>query len=285
VAEIHHFAYGWINPTLAYVMSFLGSLSGLVLAARARESDGFGRARWLMLAAVSIGGTAIWLMHFMAMIGFDVPATVVRYDVPMTTASFVVAVVIVGLGLFSVGFGALSVPRIVVSGVFTGAGVAAMHYTGMAALRLSGRVSYDPRLVALSVLIAVVGCVVALWFAVVVNSAGATVGAAMLIAVAVCSMHYTAMGAVRVRLTETPVPQDAVRPFVLLAPISVFACFMITAMAYATVGFSVRQENRREEEFLAQARDEHQTAAMPSARLARHRPASSGPNRAESLVR
>jgi NO-binding membrane sensor protein with MHYT domain len=271
VVEVHHFAFGWINPTLAYVMSFLGSLLGLVLATRARESTGASRARWLTLAAVAIGGTGIWLMHFMAMIGFDVPATVVRYDVPITIFSVVIAVLIVGFGLFVVGMGRPAIWKVLLGGVCTGLGVAAMHYTGMAAIRMGGVMSFDRRTVILSVVIAVVAATVALWFALVIRGASATVGAALLMAAAVCSMHYTGMAAIRVKLVPETTAVEGVSPFVLLMPISILACVVITALAYATVGFTVQQENRREQEVLDQARDVHHTAALFQPKLARPR--------------
>jgi NO-binding membrane sensor protein with MHYT domain len=268
LAEIHHFAYGWISPTLAFVMSFLGSLLGLVLAGRARESTGFARARWLALAAVAIGGTGIWLMHFMAMIGFDIPRSIVRYDVPMTVTSLGIAIVIVSLGLFTIGFGfgfgRMLAVRIVFGGFFTGLGVAAMHYTGMAAVRTEGRLTYDMHLVVLSVVIAVAASTVALWFAAAVRGASATVGAALLMGLAVCSMHYTAMAAVHVRLDDTPVQAGTVGPFVLLTPIAVLACVMITALGYASIGSAVHQENQREEDILARTRDGFRAAATSS---------------------
>jgi NO-binding membrane sensor protein with MHYT domain len=272
VAEVHQFAFGWINPTLAYVLSFLGSLLGLVLATRARDATGGGRARWLALAAVAIGGTGIWLMHFMAMIGFDVPSTVVRYDVPMTLLSVVAAVVCVGIGLFIVGMGRPSVAKVLVGGLFTGLGVAGMHYLGMAAMRIGGEMSFDKPTVVLSIAIAVVAATVALWFALVIQGATATIGAALLMGAAVCSMHYTGMAAIRVTLAADSGAVEGVSPFVLLMPISILACVVITALAYATVGFSVHKENEREEELLDQAREVHNAAAMLRPNLvARHR--------------
>jgi NO-binding membrane sensor protein with MHYT domain len=243
-----------INPALAYVMSFLGSLLGLVFTARSRESSGGSRARWLILAAVSIGSTGIWLMHFMAMLGFDVPASVVRYDVGMTALSLGIAVVIVGLGLFTVGFGRASGPKIVFGGTFTGVGVAAMHYTGMAAVRVNGQITYHPGRVGLSVLIAVVAAIVALWFAVVIRGASATVSAALIMAVAVCSMHYTAMSAVRIELHEPHGPVQGTSPAVLLIPIFVLASVVISTLAYSTVGISIHRETARAEARLAYRR-------------------------------
>jgi NO-binding membrane sensor protein with MHYT domain len=275
VAEVHHFAFGWINPTLSYVLSFLGCLLGLVLATRARDVTGASRVRWLALAAVAIGGTGIWLMHFMAMVGFDVPSTVVRYDLPMTLASVFLAVVIVAIGLFIVGMGSPKVWKLLIGGPVTGIGVAAMHYTGMAAMRMGGVISFEPTKVALSVVIAVVAATVALWFALVIRGASATVGAALLMAAAVCTMHYTGMSAIRVRLAPETTTIEGVAPFVLLMPISILACVVITALAYATVGLSVQMENEREDEAAADKVAERlagrpQSAAMLRPRLTRH---------------
>ncbi len=243
-----------INPVLAYVMSFLGSLLGLVFTARSRESLGGSRARWLMLAAISIGSTGIWLMHFMAMLGFDVPDAVVRYDVGITALSLGIAVLIVAFGLFTVGFGRPSGPKIIFGGTFTGVGVAAMHYTGMAAIRVNGQITYDTARVGLSVLIAVVAAIVALWFAVVIRGASATVSAALIMAVAVCSMHYTAMSAVRIELHEPNGPVLGASPTALLVPIFVLASVVISTLAYSTVGISIHRETARAEASLAYRR-------------------------------
>jgi NO-binding membrane sensor protein with MHYT domain len=272
MAEIHHFVHGWINPTIAYVMSFLGSLLGLVLTARSRQAVGQMRVVWLLLAGVAIGGTGIWLMHFMAMLGFDVPESVVRLDVPLTVASVFLAVGFVTLGLFIVGYGYRKLPRIIVGGMSAGLGVAAMHYTGMAALRVGGRVTFDRGIAALSVLIAVVAAIVALWFAVVISGAAATVGAAALMGVAICGMHYTAMSATHVRLDGTSTA-GAVEPFVLLAPISILGCIVIGTLAYATVGLSAQQDRALDEQRIARLRAgrRHDTRLATRPHFARHR--------------
>ncbi|MBA3799981.1 MAG: hypothetical protein H0X18_12985, partial [Geodermatophilaceae bacterium] len=79
--EIEHFAYGVLTPILAYAMSFIGSLLGLQCTARARFATGRSRVGWLLLAAVSIGGTGVWVMHFIAMLGFRVTGMDIRYGV------------------------------------------------------------------------------------------------------------------------------------------------------------------------------------------------------------
>jgi NO-binding membrane sensor protein with MHYT domain len=102
MSAVNHFTQGPLTPVLAYVMSCMGSMLGLRLTAQAHASRGASRMRWLLGAAVSIGGTGIWVMHFIAMMGFEVEGTPIKYDVWLTVASALVAIVVVGTGLFQV---------------------------------------------------------------------------------------------------------------------------------------------------------------------------------------
>ncbi|HET6213329.1 MAG TPA: MHYT domain-containing protein [Micromonosporaceae bacterium] len=234
IAEVHHFTYGWITPAFSYALSVLGSLLALVCTARARNLDSPARkARWLALAAWALGGTGIWVMHFMAMLGFTVPGSAVRYDVATTMASWVTAIAVVGIGLFIVGFGRRSVLKVLAGGLFAGLGVAAMHYTGMAAMRLNGVVAYDRRLVAASVVIAVVAATVALWFTVTLRRPVAIGIAALIMGVAVNGMHFTAMAAMRVHLHETVDDVSGVNALLFLGPIMLFVLLVTITLAYA----------------------------------------------------
>jgi NO-binding membrane sensor protein with MHYT domain len=241
MAELDHFTYGWINPALAYGMSFLGSLLGLLCTARARKARQAGRhVRWLVLAAVAIGGAGIWVMHFLAMLGFTVNGSDIRYDPGMTLASALAAVGVVGVGLFIVGNGEPSVLKVLSGGLFTGLGVATMHYMGMEAMRVHGEIGYDTWLVVASVAIAVVAATVALWFTVVVESAPAITLAALIMGVAVCGMHYTAMAALQVRMTHADSRLGGIDPFGFLAPI-----VLLVGIALVMVLFTVlTQEDR-----------------------------------------
>jgi len=147
---VHNFSYGLVTPVLGYLMSCLGAFLGLRCTSRARATTGRERLRWLLLAALSIGTTGIWVMHFIAMLGYTIPGQVIRYNVLITIASMVIAVVVVGIGLLIVGFGQQNWRTLVLAGTFTGLGVATMHYTGMAAMRLSGRMTYNATLFARS---------------------------------------------------------------------------------------------------------------------------------------
>ncbi|MEU8249384.1 MHYT domain-containing protein [Nonomuraea sp. NPDC048916] len=208
MSVVNHFTHGLLTPALAYVMSCMGSMLGLRLTAQAHASRGGSRVRWLLGAAISIGGTGIWTMHFVAMMGFAVEGTQIRYDVPLTAASVVVAVVVVGTGLFLVSYGGGRPLALLGGGVLTGLGVASMHYLGMYAMNLSAHVSYDRGIVAASVAIAVVAATVALWFAVRVKKPIWITGAALVMGVAVSGMHYTGMHA----MVVTPHAEPGVVP-------------------------------------------------------------------------
>jgi NO-binding membrane sensor protein with MHYT domain len=203
VVTVHNFSYGLLNPVLGYAMSFIGSFLGLRCVILARAYQGAARARWLLLAAVAIGAVGIWAMHFIAMLGFTIPDGQLLYNVPLTIASLLLAVAVVGVGLFIVGwsgagFGRGSWPRLAAGGTVIGVGVAGMHYLGMAAMSMTGSISYNLPLLVLSVLIAVVAGTAALWIGTWVRGLAATAGAALVMAVAVSGMHYTGMAALRV---------------------------------------------------------------------------------------
>ena len=244
MTEIHHFTYGVFNPIAAYLLAYLGSLFGLLCTARARDARTRSRRnRWLGIAAFSIGGGAIWLMHFAAMLGFDVPASPVRFDIPMTVGSLAFAVFAVGAGLLLVGHGRRSLPRVIMAGVLTGGGVLAMHYSGMEALHVAGTMHYNLALVIASAIIAVVASTVALWFAISVRGWVRVGGAAAIMAVAVCGMHYTGMAAMSVHLDVNRVDTvHGIRPLTMIVPIT-----LITAATIVGVALSALQAMTEEE--------------------------------------
>ena len=202
--QVHNFTYGPLTPGLAYVMSCMGAFLGLRCTTRARPFQGRTRLRWLLLGGVSIGTTGVWLMHFIAMLGFTIPGETIDYNVPVTILSLLVAVGIVCVGLVIVGFGREGYRPLVLGGLITGIGVATMHYLGMAAMRMPGRITYDPDLLILSVVIAVVAATAALWAALRLQGIGTTLVASLIMGVAVSGMHYTGMAAMRVFRSSGP---------------------------------------------------------------------------------
>jgi NO-binding membrane sensor protein with MHYT domain len=233
MAHLQQFSYGWITPVLAYLFSFLGCLLGLKATGRARMASGRERNRWLILAAWALGGTGIWVMHFVAMIGFEVDGSDVKFDLPITIASWLTAIVVVGIGLFIVGYGEPTAIKVITAGVLTGVGVAGMHYTGMYAMRVNGMAMYDMHLVWLSVAIAVVAAIVALWFTVIARSTVAVVIAAAIMGAAVLGMHYTGMESLRIHLNTVHTHVTGASALTFLVPILVFVLLVVVALGYA----------------------------------------------------
>jgi NO-binding membrane sensor protein with MHYT domain len=279
VITVHNFSNGLLNPALGYVMSCVGSFLGLRCVTLARAYEGIARARWLVLAAVSIGATGIWAMHFIAMLGFSIPGQQIFYNVPTTIASMLVAVAVVGVGLFIVGFGNGGWPRLLAGGVIIGVGVAAMHYLGMTAMSMPDSMSYNTRLVAVSVVIAIVAGTAALWAGTRVNTLGATIGAALIMGVAVSGTHYTGMAALHI--TRGPMSSMALAstgmsavsgttaavfliPLLLVISIATFAVTLTISISPGEEEIQADAELQRRMEYLQQRRAWSQASSVPN---------------------
>jgi NO-binding membrane sensor protein with MHYT domain len=249
VLTVHNFSFGALTPVLGYLMSFVGSFIGLRCTTRAYAYQGRARARWLILAAISIGTTGCWVMHFIAMLGYSIPGMTIRYNVPITIGSMVIAVIVVGIGLFIVGFGAPTWRNLAAAGVFTGVGVASMHYSGMQAMEMPASMSYQPGLFALSILVAVVAATAALWFALRLRSMWHTLGASLIMGVAISGMHYTGMAAMQVRRPTGPVmamtgPTAAGFLLPLIIGIGVVSIIMTAVLMFSANEDEIREDQQ-----------------------------------------
>src|SRR3712207_4406631 len=139
---------------LSVLIATAASYTALDLAGRIRASSGWACHAWLATSAVAMGG-GIWSMHFVAMLAFSMPGMEVDYDLPLTVLSLVVAVLVTGAGFYAVSRRDATPKVLAFSGLFVGLGIVAMHYTGMAAMRMGAALSYDRLWVAVSVLIAI----------------------------------------------------------------------------------------------------------------------------------
>jgi NO-binding membrane sensor protein with MHYT domain len=178
---------------LSILVACFASYTALDLSGHVGTARGFARRAWLVAAAITMGG-GIWSMHFVAMLAFIMP-TPMSYDIGLTTLSLVVAMFVTGGGFYVISRQSGSPLRLVLSGIFMGLGIAAMHYTGMAAMRGHAELSYDPVFVALSLVIAIGASTVALWLAFRTTDLGQKLVAAVVMGVAISGMHYTAMRA------------------------------------------------------------------------------------------
>ena len=214
------FSYGLVTPLVAFLMACLGGALGLRCTTRAMLVTRSWRPGWLALGSAAIG-SGIWTMHFVAMMGFTVAETPIHYDRPMTFASLAVAVVMVGVGIFIVGYRGASGTALFTGGTITGLGIASMHYLGMAGMELNGTLEYNTLTVAASVVIAMAAATAALWAAAQVRGFRWTVGASLVMGLAVSGMHYTGMAALSVHVHGSGIPAEGDSPAALLAPMMI----------------------------------------------------------------
>src|SRR5712672_1083115 len=140
--------HDWRLVVLAGAVCFLASLTAISLLLRARATHGGTRALWLVTAGVA-SGCGIWATHFIAMLAYQ-PAVPIGFDIGLTALSLVVAILIAGAGVAV----AVLVPArwaAPTGGAILGGGVASMHYIGMWALEVAGRVTWALDLVAASI--------------------------------------------------------------------------------------------------------------------------------------
>lgn len=188
--------------SLSVVIAIIAAYGALTLAARLPLMEETAQRRnWLGLGAVAMGG-GIWTMHFVGMMSFGLPVPV-GYSLTWTAVSVLPAIAASAVALTVIGRAQLDWPRLVAGGVLMGAGIGLMHYLGMAAMRGDFTMAYDPWLFTLSVVVAVVLAMVALYVRQAISrwedgsSRHWSVAAgAVAMGGAVAGMHYTAMAAV-----------------------------------------------------------------------------------------
>jgi PAS domain S-box-containing protein len=198
LVEANHSMPGRYDPALvvlAILIAIVASYTALDLASRIRVSaTRAGGLAWLATAAFAMGG-GIWSMHFVAMLAFSMPGMEASYDVGLTILSMLLAVFVTGVGFAVVGRYGHGWPTLVLSGLFMGTGIAGMHYTGMEAMRMPASLSYDPAWVVISVMIAVIAAIVALWLAFRRTGFLQKAIASVLMGFAVSGMHFAGMRA------------------------------------------------------------------------------------------
>jgi NO-binding membrane sensor protein with MHYT domain len=187
---------GTYNPylvALSVLVACFASYTALDLGGRIGSARGTARRIWLATAAITLGG-GIWSMHFIGMLAFIMPMPM-SYDIGVTALSLVVAILATLTGFYVISRHSTSPLRLTLSGTVMGLGIITMHYTGMAAMRGNAELSYDPRFVALSVVIAIGAATAALWLAFRNTNPAQKFVAAIVMGLAISGMHYTGMRA------------------------------------------------------------------------------------------
>ena len=186
--------HDWRLVLLAGLVCFAASVVAVNIFHRAITSQARTRLIWIAIAGASIG-YGIWATHFIAMLAYE-PGVPTGYGVALTALSLAVAMLLTSCGL---GYSA-STPgrwRAPIGGAIIGAGIASMHYLGMWALEVPGRVTWSLDLVFVSIVLGMVFGYAALAIAIRYSDRRGTFVAALFLTLAIVSHHFTAMGAVR----------------------------------------------------------------------------------------
>jgi PAS domain S-box-containing protein len=221
--------HDWRLVVVAGIVCYLSSLTAITLFNRARSTAGYVRAIWIAAAGAATG-CGIWATHFLAMLAYR-PGVPIAYDIYWTTLSLVVAAVVTAGGL-TVGVLIPSRWGAAIGGGIIGAGVACMHYLGMSAVEIPGRVTWDMPLVVASIILGMVLGMAALAVAVQWQGRRGLGVSALLLTLAIVSHHFTAMGAVQI----VPDPTRTITEL-SLSPTSL--AIAVASVAVAILGMSL----------------------------------------------
>ena len=228
---------------LAALVCILASFAAVNLLRHARKATGQMQTVWLGVAAIA-SGFGIWATHFIAMLAFS-PGLPSGYNVALTALSLLAAMVLTGLGL-TIAIAGRLVGAAWLGGAAVGGGIAAMHYTGMAAFEVAGRVVWDPTLVVVSILLGAVIGGMALAVALRDGRAKPKVIGTLLLTLAICSHHFTAMGAATIVPDPSVAVSEAALPESWLAIAVALASVTILLITFAALALDIRDHRHAE---------------------------------------
>lgn len=212
-----------------------GSFAALDLAARARVSSPGRQFFWISAAALAFGA-AVWSMHFMGMLAYQAPVTV-TYDATLTALSLVAVLATSWCGFNLAARRSTRWWTIPTAGGITGGGACTMHYTGMAGMQMPGEITYDPGLMAVSILCALAASILAMWLAFRKLTILQSVVGALVLGAGVSGLHYIGMAAAQMEgmqeMSVRPaiaVPKPMLALLATLGAVSIFAWIIVGAL-------------------------------------------------------
>ncbi len=226
---------------LAAIVCVLASYAAINLLRHARGSLAHMRGIWLAVSAISTG-FGIWATHFIAMLAFS-PGIPSGYNIKLTFLSLVAAVALTACGL-AVAMRPNGRLAPWVGGAIVGGGIAAMHYIGMAAFEIAGIIVWDSALVIVSIVIGAVIGAAALPAGLHGRSEKWKIIGALLLTLAICSHHFTAMGAVAIIPYPTIEVSRSALPAEWLAGALGVASFVIVVLALTGIALDLRERRR-----------------------------------------
>ncbi len=225
---------------ISLCVAILASYTALDLTGRIATAKG--RAAWLWMGGGALAmGIGVWSMHFIGMLAFSLPIDL-GYDLALTAFSLLIAVLSSGFALWLVSQPSLPWQQLAFGALIMGTGIACMHYTGMAALRMLPGIDYDPTLFGASLLIAVAASAAALWIAFRLRAHTPYVRqirglAAVVMGFAIVGMHYTGMAAANFpegsfcgALAAGGLQGDGLVYLVLITTLAVLAVALLTSV-------------------------------------------------------
>jgi diguanylate cyclase (GGDEF)-like protein/PAS domain S-box-containing protein len=219
--------HDWRLVLLAGCVCFLTSITAANLFQRARVSERRSRMVWL-LAVGTMTGCGVWATHFIAMLAYT-PGFLISYDLTITIFSLAVAIVVVTAGFAVALFGGARWGGLV-GGALVGIGVACMHYTGMASLRIPAEIVWMPDLVTASIMLAILLGAASLDVARRGDTPLKVIGAASLLTLAIVMHHFVAMSAIGLIPQSVPGDEaDVVSPVALSLVIAAFVAVIVAA--------------------------------------------------------
>ncbi len=213
---------------LSVVMAIQGAYVGFNLALQIGGAVGMRRRLLLAGAAFSLA-VAIWTMHFVGMLAARLPFPV-DYLVFQTLLSFLVCVIVVGVAVFAMSAGPLTLMRLTLSAALMGTGIFSMHYVGMTALHASAHMTHAAAYVAASLIIAIAASELALWLATGQSGRPPMILSAVAFGVAVSGMHYTAMAGMTLFPHSLPLSGAPALSTDLLAIVVAIVAFCISGI-------------------------------------------------------
>ena len=201
-------SYNYALVALSVLIAMFASYAALYLAGRVTAAGGWTRIVWLLGGAGAMG-TGIWSMHYIGMLAFILPVPV-AYHWPTVLLSLFAAILASVVALGVVSRQKMGPFRALAGSVLMGAGIAGMHYIGMAAMRLRAVCQFNPFLVVLSVVFAILISLAALWITFHFRDEKTGIGwqrlaGAVVMGAAIPVMHYTGMAAASFTASDMPV--------------------------------------------------------------------------------
>ena len=222
--------HDWRLVALGGAICLLASAVAISLFHRAKAASGRSRLTWIALDA-AVSGCGIWATHFIAMLAYA-PGVGAGYNIGITLLSLIFAIAVTAVGL-SIALSDLHKWAVAIGGAVVGAGVAAMHYTGMMALEMPALIVWSPGIIVASILFGCVFAALALLVASRREDRGGTLAATVLLTVAIVSHHFTGMGAITLIPDPSLVGDGIAIPPQILSYLTAAAAVVILGMSLA----------------------------------------------------